>query len=102
MAIAVPAGPAVAQSKLHAHRIEPPQPGPQQWRRLERFWENPPAGADEGRLPQRLTPRAQGVWWKRRDRGSELLRRFAITGDERRQRLAVCQIEPATPRHQEL
>ena len=69
-ALLVPAGPAVAQRELHAHRIEPPQPCAQQRRGLERFGKHPAAGADEGRLPQRLAPCAQRVRRKRLDRGA--------------------------------
>ena len=59
MSSVVPAGPAMTQRELHADRIQPPQPRAQQRRGLEGFRENPAAGADKGRLPQRFAPVAQ-------------------------------------------
>ena len=101
-AVVVPAGPAVAQRELHAHGIQPPQPRPQQRRGLERFRKHPAAGADEGRLPQRFAPFAQGIRRKCLDRGREMRHRFAVAREKCRQRFAVGQIEPAAPGHQEL
>ena len=56
-----PANPAVTHLELNAQGIEPPQPRPQQRRSLERTRKHPAAGADKGRLAQRVTPLAQGV-----------------------------------------
>ncbi len=101
MAILTPAGPAMAQLQLHAHRVEPPQPGAQQRRSLERFRKNAAAGTDEGRLPQRIAPCAQAIRRKCFDRSRELRHRFAVAREKLRQRLAVREVEPATPGHQE-
>src|SRR3984893_14690142 len=98
LSVSIPAAPAMAHRELHAHRVEPPQPCPQQPRGLERFRETPAAGADEGRLPQRFAPLAQGFRRKRRDRGSEVGHRLAVARKKFRQRLAVRQIERADSR----
>ena len=98
--IVVPAGPAVAQCELHAHRIKPPEPCTQQRRGLERRWKNPAAGADEGWLPQRLAPCAQPSWRERLDHSCKPRLRFAVARQKFRQRFAVRQIEAATSRHQ--
>ena len=63
-------------------RIEPPQPRPQQRRRLEGLRKHPAAGADEGRLPQRVAPGAQRVGRKCLDRGCEMRRRLAVARRE--------------------
>src|SRR6202171_530021 len=92
----------MAQLKWHAHRIEPTEPRAQQRRCLEGFRKNAPAGADEGRLPQRLAPGTQGIRRECRDRSFKLRHRCAIAPEKFGQRLAVGQVEPATPRHQKL
>ena len=97
----VPASPAMPKRELYALRIQPPQPGAQQGRSLEALRKHPPAGADEGRLAQRVAPFAQPIRRKVGDHGFQPRRRFAIACKERGQRLAVGQIEPAAPGHQE-
>ena len=101
-ALLVPAGPAVTQRQSHAHRVQPPQPGPQQGRCLERFWKYPAAGADKGFLPQRLAPVAQRLRRERFDGGCEMRHRLAVAREELRQRFAMREVEPASPGHQEL
>ena len=97
----VPSNPAMAQRELHAHRIQPPQPRPQQRRRLECLRKHPAAGADKGFLPQRLAPVTQRLRRKRLDRSFQVRRRLAIAREELRKRFAVGEIEPAPSGHQE-
>ena len=97
----VPADPMVAQLKAHAGGIEPPQPGAQQRRGLERFREHAAARSDEGLLAEALAPGAHRGGRKRLDRGAQPRRRLAVAGEEALQVLAVGEIEAAAPGQQE-
>src|SRR5204863_9143355 len=97
----VPSGPAMAERELDARSIEPPQPGAQQRRGLERFRKHAPTRTDKRRLSQSLAPRAQRIGRKRLDGRCKPRRRLAISGQERGQRLAVRELESAAAGPQE-
>src|SRR5690242_895070 len=92
----------MTKCKLHALRVKTPQPGAQQGRRLETFRKHPPARADKRLLSERLAPFAQPIRRKRRYRRRKPWRRLAVTRQELRQRLTVSEVQPTSPRHQEL
>src|SRR5262249_54297311 len=77
-------------------RIETPQPGAQQWRRLHRLGKHPLARPDKGFLAKALAPRAQPCGRERFDRRPQAGRGISVAGDEALELLAVCQIEAAT------
>ena len=100
-AVRVPSGPIVTQGEAHAPRIQPTQPSPQQRRGLERLRKHPPARADKSRLPKSFAPRPQSLRRKRLDRRAQARLRGTIARQKYIQRLAMGEIEAATPGHQE-
>src|SRR5436190_17243442 len=91
----------MTEHKLHTRSVEPAQPRAQQRRRLERLWKHPAAGTDKCRLSQSVAPVAQRPGRKGVDSGFQLRHRFTIAREKLRQWLAVRQVEPAAPGHQE-
>ena len=66
---------------------EPPQPGAQQRRGLERFRKHAAARSDERVLAQALAPGAHGGRRKRLDRGAQMRHRRAVAREEARRAL---------------
>jgi hypothetical protein len=97
----VPSDKMMPQREPDAGRIEPAQPRAQQRRRLHGARKHPPARSDEGFLAERFAPRPQRVRRKCQDGGAQCVGP-AIAREKRLERLAVRQVEPAAPRHQEL
>src|SRR5277367_3605853 len=85
----------MARAQLDAERLQPPQPGAEQRRRLEAARKNPPARTDERRLAERGAPSAQGVRREGLDCRAQTLARRPVAREETIQRLRMGEIEPA-------
>ncbi len=97
----LPSDEAVAHREGDAGVVEPAQPRAQQRRCLHRLGKHPAAGADEGRLAQRLAPVAQALRRKRRDRRAQRRVLRVVAAEKALQRFAVGEIEPAAAGEQE-
>ena len=101
IAMLVPADPMVPQLEFDAAVAEPPQPGAQQRRSLERFREHAAARSDERVLAQALAPGANRSRRERLDRGAQMRHRRAVAREEAVEFFAMGEVEPAAAGQQE-
>jgi hypothetical protein len=92
----------VTQPEFDTRAAEPPQPGAQQRRGLERLREHAAACADERRLAQAFAPGTHLGRRKRLDRRTQMRHGRAVAREEALELFAVRQVEPATAGQQEL
>ncbi len=100
-AIRVPSRPAMPSMQLHAQIAETAQPGPQQRRSLHRGRKHPPAGSDERRLAEAVTPLDQRLRRKGPDDRLQPKPGGAVARQEDIQGFGMGEVQPAAAGHQQ-